>query len=1012
MDTLTFLKTVLPEDGVYIVANIALGSGSCVHHTFDSIEEMANAVETLDADGQSNVYHACSAYVEHSYADAKGKIRKRTLENVRAAKSFWLDLDVGESTADHKKYESKKDAANALTEFCRESGLSMPMIVSSGHGLHCYWVMQEEIEKPEWRAIAKNLDAVLKHRGMLFDHSATHDMVRVLRPANTHNRKKGKPTKGVNVVRPSKTLPVQWFVDQIDRNLNELEVVSPNEVADINRDLFAHTEYSGVSIPSSGAKIATLCPQISVLDSTQGDVPYETWRAGIGLAKHCTEGKEIVEHWTERRHENHDKTDYDREWDSWEAGPPTCKHFEQHNPSGCQGCPHKGEIKSPIVLGHQEIDMSERTNDEGEVEVEVPFDSGTTSVTLPPFPPGYDWRDGVMVHCAPVPEEEKIQITPFASVLFYATYLICNQDGTSSMQVRVHLPREGAREFLVPTGLLNAQFAELGKLLGANRILKTEHKRSGEKMTSYLSAWYKKLQNETNERMSYAQFGWDKSTSAFTVGNRSYQPDGAVTEIIPGPSIEDLVPTFEEPTGDVQTWKSVINAIFNRPNERHRQYAIGNAFGCTLSALCSDPMYRGVVFAITGGETAKGKTTTALAAMSAFGDPFKMMIGGQQGATENARYGMMGLFNNLPLLIDDITHMEPDKISAYCYDTSMGSGRRRMKNTPGGVVMAESATWAMSPFVTANTDLHGLLAGYTSNTTAEAVRMIEIYIDEYEFTDAQMEEMNRRLTTLSENQGVAGDIFLRYVTSHRKEVAAIMDGWASRLGRVIKDSKYRHYRSHAECTLSALEICYQLGILDFDVEEVYKYTMQLFSRLAEDILDNHSLSHEDALGQMLTDLAPHIVVTGLYKDARHAEPDKVFPRNGKIRGRVITGESGSSEALSGRLYLSRNSVKEWCGANRLNINNIIAEIRRLGLWVELEEARFVLGRGTTNTGGQERCICMDYDKMTSLYESQLESFVRSQADDLIKGSASGAKKDEPEQKSEQKSEKKSPEGED
>jgi hypothetical protein len=35
------------------------------------------------------------------------------------------------------------------------------------------------------------------------------------------------------------------------------------------------------------------------------------------------------------------------------TGATTCSRFEQLNPAGCQGCPFKGEIKSPISLGYE-----------------------------------------------------------------------------------------------------------------------------------------------------------------------------------------------------------------------------------------------------------------------------------------------------------------------------------------------------------------------------------------------------------------------------------------------------------------------------------------------------------------------------------------------------------------------------------------------------------------------------------------------------------------------------------
>ena len=977
MDTQTFLKTILPTQGVYMMVLINT-RGVIQHKAFASPEKLAEGITHVESLGyKGGIYHACASFRHPYIINAKGKKEYRTKANTRYVKSFWLDIDIGAIKAEKGKgYASKKEAANELSNFCRDAGLPMPLLISSGHGLHCYWVMDEDIPASDWRRTAKDFELVLMRRGLLVDDSATSDSQRILRPVGTHNRKPDLEVKPVRCLREAKPLSFEWFKAAIARNMGELGILSEEQAAEMNSQL---APYEGVTMPSLGEVIATKCQQVKAMAQTQGDVSYEVWRAGVGLTKFCEEGITLAEKWTERRHEAHEKTDYQREWDTWESGPPTCQHFERHNSDGCAGCPHKGNIKSPIVLGRYEPDTTTQADDSGQIKREIDTPSGSTSVSIPALPKGYDWKDGMLVRCIPIPEEERVKAVPFSHTLFYGLYLVTSEDGSSEAHFRAHLPNKGRVDFSVPQGLCNGTANEALRVFGNYQIVRTDNKEAGESFMAYLRAWINKLQRETPMRKSVAHFGWDKNLESFSIGSRAYMPDGTVTDIVPTEGLKTLVDTFPDPKGALQEWTDTIHAIFSSPKERHRQYAIANAFGCVLTPLCTDSMYRGVVFAITGGRTAKGKTTTAVAAMSAFGNPALMTIGGDEGATTQYKYGQMGLYKNLPMLVDDVSHMEPKAISQFCYDVSMGTGKKRLRSTNKGVVPADQFYWAMSPFVTANIDLHGLLSSYASNTAAEAVRMVEIYIDEHQFDDKERELMNARVRKLNECQGAAGDAFIQYVVTHRDEVQQVMDGWASRLGRVISDSEYRNYRSHAECTLSALEICNKLGILNFDVEAVYQYAMDLFGRLAVDVLQNHTLNIEDAVGDMINSMAPHTAVTGLYKDARHAEPDKLHNiKDGLIYGRAIIGEANANEQFSGRLYLSHAQVKSWCFKNRLSPGALIAEIKRLGLWVDLDDQRFVLGRGTTMSTGQTRCICLRFDKMNGLYGDQMGSMAWSE----------------------------------
>ena len=127
MNTLEFLKRVLPTEGFYVTT--VINQDGRKQGFFDSVEELANTCKRLDSTG-NNTYFAISSF------NAKGSRRQ---DNVRATKVIAIDVDCGEG----KPYPSWKEGLVELGNFIKTMSLPKPMIVYSGNGLHVYWVLTE-----------------------------------------------------------------------------------------------------------------------------------------------------------------------------------------------------------------------------------------------------------------------------------------------------------------------------------------------------------------------------------------------------------------------------------------------------------------------------------------------------------------------------------------------------------------------------------------------------------------------------------------------------------------------------------------------------------------------------------------------------------------------------------------------------------------------------------------------------------------------------------------------------
>jgi DNA primase len=193
-----FVRAVWPDTGLYAVAIPFTPPGSpravFKHQVFSS--KSAALSTALALASQHDVYFCVNSLRERRVWNASKPNRKtgavgawevRTHQNICAARSLFLDIDVG---SDGHKYPTQVDALRALREFIQATGLPTPTIVSSGYGLHVYWPLDQDVTPDQWRALAGKLKAATVAKGLKVDQSRTTDMASVLRLPGTLNHKR------------------------------------------------------------------------------------------------------------------------------------------------------------------------------------------------------------------------------------------------------------------------------------------------------------------------------------------------------------------------------------------------------------------------------------------------------------------------------------------------------------------------------------------------------------------------------------------------------------------------------------------------------------------------------------------------------------------------------------------------------------------------------------------------------------------------------------------------------
>lgn len=987
--TVKFFQAVLPPSAVYFLAIAKQGKSAPAHKAFTDIETMAKAVAKFDQDPTHQVYHACSGY-EHPYIEVQqgDKLKKqyRKPNNWKEAKAFWVDVDCGEEKyAKGEGYLEKKTAAMTMLAFAKTVGLPKPMIVDSGNGMHFYWPLTEPIGHEEWRRVATQFKAVLEHYGVIADPSRTADFASILRPPGSTHKKDLANQRQVKLLTQTweSTTPEDFahaMALQVSNHaLFDKQLLQ--KLPDLNDDLTAHL---GPSIPSFAEIAATRCAQMAAMRDTKGDVGYDHWRGVIGIIKHCEEGIELAAAWSANRAETgHSQTDYVQKFETWSAGPTTCEFFNKCNPSLCQGCPERDNerVKSPIMLGRVQVEQKEEL-------LEVVEQNGTkTTYEIPALPLGFRHEDGVMIR--DIKRDDVIYPTTFCSELFYLTAYIRDIDGTYKLNVRHHNTRGAVRDFQINAEDTAAE-RDTVKALIRNNVLPTASKEGGVSIHAYVRSSFERLKQETDEVHTYQKFSWHDNYTTFLIGDRLYMPDGSIRRVLLSKTAQDCANYYPEPVGTLKGYSDALNYVYAKDGMEPMQYMIASAFGSLLTPF-SEQLYHGILCAVVGGRTARGKTTGCYAGMYAFGDAGRTTIKTDQGATVNARYAMLAVTNGLPVTIDELTSIDARVFSDLVYAISNGEEKIRMTSTAGGVRMAVQNSWNTAPLGNGNGDLMGRLAEHVVNSQAEAVRLIQINIDRYKLPKFEDGEVDSYLHQMSRNMGMAGDAFIRYIVQNSGSLIQRVAKWVARIGQTLNGQEFRFYRSHVGCTMAACEIMVELGICDFDIEKLFNFVVVLMTDLKSAVQNNNTLTPKTAFAQMLSDAGPRIIVTQGYRDNRDARgPELTKSFNQEPVGRWIQGSKTTDNPLGGRAYITRKFIKEWCAINRFEAQLLFDYADEIGCLIHDKDDRFTLGRGTQHMTGVSRCAGFDYDKYLSLnnkvpaIKPALKSVSNSKASDVSK----------------------------
>lgn len=969
MNTLDFLKLVWPTTGLYLVAHPISGVDrqtqqpwkSYKHFPCATPEEAENLVRHMAYDG-TDAYFALGSVREDltqlKKADrealgkkVRGVHRKSGYDNTAALRAFWLDLDV---KADPNAYPTQADALTALRDFCMAMRLPRPLIVNSGGGIHAYWILDADIDAERWQHYANILKALTVSWKLRADPSRTADRASILRPVGTTNWKTGtaRPVQALNThvpvdtneflkrlaylsetvdLPPVQVRPAQMVIAGTPLVIPGSPLIPVADISQMNAGAAAGAGYA----KADPQKVIQKCQQLAWQNANQGSVNEPSWYNMIGCLRHADQSYKAV-HFLSRRSPTYSKDATDLKIiQSEEANypPTTCAKFESDNPGGCQGCPFRGKIKTPLQVVRELQTVPPPV-------VQLQTAQGPVAVQMPDPPKPFKRVINPMTGNARIAitesnEDGDVDVVIYENDLYPERIIWDERSNTYTVVVRSFLPQDGWRNSEIPMGMLYEKRTLAAKLGNAGIMPDLKHV---EAVVQYMIAYIRDLQKLAKSSTIFAQLGWRPEMDRFILPDRVVTATGSEPANISKNIVNAL--DWKEAKGSLDEWKRIV-AAYEKPGMEAHQFGFGVGFA---SPLFLHTNFSGMVVSMIGAAGA-GKSSSAYSANSIWGHP-KMGWADAEHDTMKAFYNKLGVLHNLPATYDEHTNLDPEIVSDMCYMVSKGRGRQRLEQN--GAAAENHGNWQLMMLMTGNRSLNSRLAAYKADSSAESSRVFEYKVPSNTMPKADADALWGVNGAIFRNYGVAGEIYARQLLASQDWARERIQHWVQEVDRLANvTSGERFWSAGVACVLTGFELANQCGLTNVDIQRLLDFAVTTIGGMRQVVQDN-TRNPANAVSDYLTSNMNSLLIVDAPTQVGRPTPVIHSPRD-KLKARI--------ERDTHTLFIDRADFKRFCARGQIDGAHVMQVLTDLG--VVRRQVRVVLGKGTSLGTVQSWCWELD-----------------------------------------------------
>lgn len=796
-----FLTLVLPPLGPEeFYCTVGLKEGSVLQRFVGSIDEISQHADEFVADTY-NAFFAMAKY---------GKDGRRTTKNALALKSFYVDLDCGVG----KPFQDISEGLLALREFCKATGLPKPTIIKSGVGAHLYWVCAETLPREKWSLYAERLKELCAEHKFKVDPAVTGEAARILRIPET-----------LHVKDPTNPLPVEVLSVSPEIALADVEIllapslgilqaaegavkrpIDPTTAALMGNKVAKFKDLLVKSMSGTG------CNQIAEAYKNRETLSYDLWWSVLSIANKCIDRDKAIQVMSEG-HPDYSWEEADRKAND-AGGPHTCARFRAVNPEGCKGCPLK--IAGPIALAEYVAEATESDNVVVQVEEKT---KEPQQYVIPQYPrPFFRGRNGGIYVRIKNKEGEELEELVY-QYDFYLVRRMADANSCETTLMRFHTPNDGVRDFIIDSALLIAKDKLMSELAKRSIVIPSKKQ---DLVMHYIQRWNDELMQRKADK-TRSQYGWTEDNSAFIVGEREI----TATEVKYSPPSDSTITTsvFFKPKGDFHKWKDIIN-YYSTPDLAYRAFAFFLGFGTPLMRFTA---LDGFLLNLMHRNSGTGKSTILHAINSIYGRPKELMMLPKD--TINARMNRLGIMQNLPVTMDEVTNMPPENMSQMIYDITSGRGKHRLKQHDNAERFNHTQ-FQTGIISSSNRAIVDMLLSVKSFPDGELKRVLEIHMPATNTADATWSR--EHFEPLMTNFGHAGDPYLQAVLGQLGTVEQLLNQTRNKVDAAIRATPNERYWSLIMAlSITGGVISRKLGLHDIPIQPVFDYGIKLIEDARE-----------------------------------------------------------------------------------------------------------------------------------------------------------------------------------
>lgn len=911
------LDIVQPSEGWFAVLGIK-GATDVKQKLVATREELDRVAQQFVAEGR-NAFFGVARFKENV---------GRKKENVRALKAFFMDVDCGEGkekinekTGRPFGYIDQLTGLQELKRFCKLIGIPKPILVNSGRGIHAYWPLTTEVSRDDWEPVAERLrDLCVLHNfhvdGQVFEAA------RVLRIPGTYNFKDDPP----------KQVEVFSFADPVDftefRNILGVEDRPKKE----KRELTALAQSLVDNTVSSFKKIMMRgedgCQQLLYAYQHRDALSEPQWFDALSIAKFCSDRDSAIH----RMSEGH--PDYDYETTEYKTkhivGPHTCDEFEKNNPGGCDGCPHKGKIKSPIVLGKEVLEATEEDNT---VVVESEDEEDEVHV-IPKYPaPFFRGKNGG-IYLTQGEEEEPIRVYEHD---LYVVKRMRDPNLGEVIVMKLHLPMDGVREFVIPNTSVS-ETGELRKALASHGVVSND--KNFKLIMLYVVTSIKELQYKRRAEQMRLQFGWADSDSKFILGDREITPEGVYHS--PPSSITHNIASHLQPEGTLEKWKEVFD-LYGRAGLEGNAFAALTAFGSPLLKFLGQ---NGAVINVIHPSSGTGKTTILHMCNSVWGNPERLCA--MWDDTLNAKFMRLGIMNNLPFTVDEITNTAPADFSTLAYGMSQGRGKDRVKASSNELRL-NTTSWKSISLCSSNSSFYEKMTSLKSSPDGEMMRLVEYKID---YSDAIETALAKEMFDhqLKANYGHAGEIYAKWLVENLEEAKELVRSIQAKIDKELKlTQRERFWSAVLASNIAGGLIAKNLGLISWDMKAIYNWATKMMLGLRVEVKPP-ATDVVSVIGDYINRHMQNILVVKDEVDRRSAIVTAPIQ---EPRGELLIRYEPDTK----KMFLAAKAFKNDCVKYQVNYKDTVNQLEKKGIFLGTQNKRLSKGMQIVSPG--VHCLMFD-----------------------------------------------------